>query len=148
MVMTGVNKDQDGEPTNDMRVVDFHKNNYGPITAQIVLRWHNGVFVPVAGATVDQAERDQRAEEVYMDILQTLTIQNQDLATGKNAENYAPKMISDHPRCKTFSEPDMEKAQRRLLDANKIHIVTEGPPSRQRKRIKPGPRPSGMQEPM
>jgi RecA-family ATPase len=149
IVMKGIdNKDEHGEPTNDMRVIDFHKNNYGPITAQIVLRWECGVFVPVVGATAGQVERNQRANEVYLEVLHLLVDQGHDLSANKQGGNYAAHKIWDHPKSKEFVKAEMEKAQQRLLDENKIHILREGPPAKQRLRIKPGPRPAGDQEPM
>ena len=51
-----------GEPTTDMRVLEFRKNNYGPVSSTIVLRYQNGLFLPVDGADADRAERNQRAE--------------------------------------------------------------------------------------
>jgi RecA-family ATPase len=143
----GVNV-KDGEPEGNRRVIEFRKNNYGPISEDMVLEYRNGLFVPVTGTTVDQAERNQRAEDVYLSVLQKLTSQNQDLGTSKHSSNYAPAKIVSHPSASSFRKQDMEAAQQRLLDANKIHIVEAGPPSARRKLVVPGPGPEPGQEPM
>ena len=61
--------ESDDEPTTDMRVLEFRKNNYGPVSSTIVLRYQNGLFLPVEGADANMAERNQRAEEVYLEVL-------------------------------------------------------------------------------
>jgi RecA-family ATPase len=151
MVLSGVEKDDyDGnEPMNDMRVMKFHKNNYGPLSDQIVLRWQNGLFIPVVNTTADQAERHARAEEVYLTVLHVLIGQGHDLSANKKSGTaFAATMIAVHSLAKDFLPKEMEAAQQRLLDANKIHIATEGPPSKPRKRIMPGPGPKPEEEPM
>jgi RecA-family ATPase len=126
---------QDGEPKGHRRGIEFRKNNYGPISEEIVVEYRNGLFLPVTGTTVDQAERYERAEETYLKVLQKLIDQNQDLSASKNSNNYVPTMISEHPEGGSFSKKEMEEAQQRLLDANKIHIADVGPDSRKRKKI-------------
>jgi RecA-family ATPase len=37
------------EPDQDLRQLEFMKNNYGPLAQRILLRWKNGVFVPEPG---------------------------------------------------------------------------------------------------
>ena len=45
--MRGV-KPEAGEPVDhDLREVVFKKNNYGPISESIILRWTDGLFLPV-----------------------------------------------------------------------------------------------------
>jgi hypothetical protein len=60
---------------------------------------------------------------------------------------YAAKKIAAHRLAKDFIPAEMENAQQRLLDANKIWIKTEKPgTSKERKRIKPGPRSSNASD--
>jgi RecA-family ATPase len=138
--ITGV-KNQDGEPEGDLRVISFKKNNYGPVTEEIVVRYQNGLFVP-ANTTVDQAARAEQADEVYLTVMRLLIDQNRDLSPSPASPDYAPKLISEHPGSKPFRKQDMEQAQQRLLNTNQIHIKTSaGPPSRQKKLLVPGPAP-------
>jgi hypothetical protein len=126
---------QDGEPKGHRRGIEFRKNNYGPISEEIVVEYRNGLFLPVIGTTVDQAERHERAEETYLRVLQKLIDQNQELSASKNSNSYVPTIIAERPDSEGFSKKDMEAAQQRLLDADKIHIADVGPESRKRKRI-------------
>jgi RecA-family ATPase len=147
-VLKGV-KPANGEPQDtDLRVMEFRKNNYGRVSESVVLRYQGGVFVPVVGTSAEQAERHHRAEEVYLRVLKKLTDQNQDLGTSRTAQNYAPAKISADPSATGFSRADMEAAQQRLIDQHRIHIATEGAPSRERKRVRLGPGPDPADEPM
>jgi RecA-family ATPase len=143
-------KEERGEPTTDMRVLECRKNNYGPITERILLRYQNGLFLPVLGATVDMAERHQQAEEVYVEILRLLVGQGHDLSANKKSGNaYAVAMVYQHTKGKFFVDRnEVEAAQQRLLDANKIHIEEQGSASKKRKRILPGPGPEQGVGPM
>ena len=134
--------ESDDEPTTDMRVLEFRKNNYGPVSSTIVLRYQNGLFLPVEGADANMAERNQRAEEVYLEVLKLLISQGQVCSASKRGGEYAAAKIFAHRQAKGFLELEMENAQQRLLDANKIHIVEDGPSSKRRARIVPGPKPS------
>jgi hypothetical protein len=135
----GVKDDEEGEPEGDVRVIQFRKSNYGRLTEEVVVKWHNGLFVPI-NTTVDQVAKDAEADAKYLEVLKILTDQNQDLSPAKNSPSYAATMISDHPQAPPFRKKDMEAAQQRLLNANKIHIADHGPPSRPQKRIVLGPR--------
>jgi hypothetical protein len=54
--------------------------------------------------------------------------------------NYAPTMIARHTTARGCKRTELEAAQQRLIDTNKIHVKTVGPPSKQRKYIFAGPR--------
>jgi hypothetical protein len=43
--LKALNED-DGKESNDLRVLEFKKANYGPISESIVLRWRNGLYLP------------------------------------------------------------------------------------------------------
>ncbi len=49
--------------------------------------------------------------------------------------SHAPKVMASHPDAKGVSKKDLVAAQQRLLDAGKVQIVEEGPPSRRYKRL-------------
>lgn len=135
------------ERDTNLRILEFKKNNYGPVSESILLRYENGLFVPVMGKTATQAERDLEAEDIYLSVLTKLIGQNQDLGADKHGSNYAPAKIAAHPDANGFSRPEMEAAQQRLLDAGKIHIKDTGPPSKRRKYIFPGPDPDADEVP-
>src|SRR5262249_53691062 len=61
-------------PDNNLRELTFLKNQYGEIGEKIVLRWHDGLYLPDPGmATLDQAEHEAKAEMVFIDVLKRLT---------------------------------------------------------------------------
>jgi RecA-family ATPase len=136
----GDKNEENGEPKGSLRKIEFMKNNYGPDSESIVVKYEYGLFVQVVGATVDEVARRLKAEEIYLKILELLTSQHQNLGLHNNTTNYAPKRIANHPDAKTlgFSLKEMEDAQQRLLDANKIRIEEVGFDSKKRQYIRPG----------
>jgi hypothetical protein len=125
-----------------LRELQFLKNQYGPRSETIVLRYQNGLFLPVTGpSTLDQAARDQIVDDTYIKALRHFTNQGHDLGIYPTAPNYAPKCILRYPDVCDVRMQELEVAQQRLLDAEKIHIVTVGPPSKQRKYLRPGSEP-------
>jgi RecA-family ATPase len=146
--LKGVKPEGDEPIYTSRRVLEFKKNNYGPIAESIVLRYERGLFLPDAGTTAEQAERKQRAEDIYLLVLKKLTNQNQDLGVSKNSPNYAPTKIAADPAAREFRRQDMEAAQQRLLDQHRIHIEEVGPASKRRKRVLLGAAPNPDEVPM
>jgi RecA-family ATPase len=55
----------DEQPDSDLREIVLKKNNYGPVSKSIVLRWQNGLFLPLAAVTSRQGRtRKQRGKSV------------------------------------------------------------------------------------
>jgi RecA-family ATPase len=135
--LKGVKPENGEEPDKDLRLLEFKKNNYGPVSESVPLRYENGLFLPVTGETIDQAVRDQQVDEVYLRVLQTLHEQNQDVGPSPGP-NYAPALIARHTAAKGCTKKELVAAQQRLLDINRIHVREVGPPSRSRKYIVPG----------
>src|SRR6516162_226185 len=68
--MKGVKPEAGEQPDNDLREIVFKKNNYGPISDSIVLRYSNGLFLPVPGATtLDKAAHDAKADDLFLTLL-------------------------------------------------------------------------------
>jgi RecA-family ATPase len=140
-----VRVDDNGEPGDtNLRTLEFRKNNYGPVSEAIPLRYQNGLFLPVAQSEADREARDQMADEVFLTVMKKLLDQGQDLMEANNSKNSASTKIFEHPSARPFSKRDMEAAKQRLLDADKIHIAkTDGPPTKAKKILRLGPRPPG-----
>jgi RecA-family ATPase len=134
---------EDEAPDSNLRVLEFHKNQYGPVSDSIFLKYQNGLFLPHHGETVANVERRQQAEAVFLAVLTKLTSQGQDLSPSKNAPHtYAPAKIAEHPDAAGFRRHELEAAQQALLDANKIHIADPvGRKGKERKYVRPGPKP-------
>jgi RecA-family ATPase len=122
------------QPDGDLRVLQFLKNNYGRLGGSIVLRYREGLFVPEAGASLDQAAREQRIEEIFLDVLRKLIDRDHYVGPYKGP-TYAPALVAQHPAGKAYRSDEYANAMARLLDAGKVRIVTSGPPSRQRSRL-------------
>jgi RecA-family ATPase len=131
-VMSSVNQ-KDGVAGEGLKKIEFHKNQYGTIQATIFVRFENGLFMPVAGAsTANEAERMQRAEDLYLTFLERFTTQNQ-ILFPKRGPNCAATKFAEQPEAVAagLKFRDFNTAQQRLLDAGKVAIVPFGSPSRQ-----------------
>jgi RecA-family ATPase len=62
--------DKEQEPDPDLRMLEFKKNNYGPVSESIHLRYQNGLFLPVNELDpVARAARADAADAVIIDQL-------------------------------------------------------------------------------
>lgn len=128
-------EDQD-EDASGLRALEFLKNNFGPSGDSIAVRWRDGVFVPVgngAGA-LDRLAAEQHADIVFLGLLDRYTREGRNV-TSKSGTAYAPKLFSLEPEAKGIGKDALDAAMRRLFAADKLHLITEGPPSRQRSRL-------------
>jgi RecA-family ATPase len=68
-------KAADGEqPDNDLRELEFKKNQYGPTAETIVLRYQRGLFLPLPGVTsLDKATQDAKADDIFLDLVRRFT---------------------------------------------------------------------------
>jgi RecA-family ATPase len=134
--MKGV-KPADGEqPDNDLREIEFKKNQYGKISDSIVLRYQAGMYLPVPGASLDKLAREAKAEEIFLELLRRLTAENR-LVSDKKSSAYAPAVFAreDEARKAGITSPDFAEAMRRLFAAKKIWNEPCGRPSRPSYRI-------------
>jgi hypothetical protein len=58
-----------------------------------------------------------------------------------HSSNYAPTVIADHPDGQPYMRASYKAAMERLLNAGKIHVEEEGPPSRRTSFLALGPAP-------
>jgi RecA-family ATPase len=135
------------QPDNDLRELEFKKNQYGPTAETVVLRYSRGLFLPVAGiSNLDKLARETRVDEIFLRGLQQIVQQGRDAMVGMTSGEFASTLIADLPDVKKecLRKNELTHAMNRLLAANKIHIgKTSGPPSKAKKCLRPGPQPSG-----
>jgi RecA-family ATPase len=139
--LTGVKAESGEQPDNDLRQLEFKKNQYGPTAETIVLRYQRGLFLPVAGASsLDKMAAERRAEETFMTLLAKFTQQGRNVSDKQTSNNYAPTMFAKESAAKSqaIRKPDLEAAMRRLFDANKIHVDNYGRPSKPASKLKAG----------
>jgi DNA polymerase len=138
--MRGV-KPEAGEPLDtDLREIVFKKNNYGSISESIVLRWSNGLFLPVSGAPADQAAKEAIAQEVFLEMLLRLRAQNR-YVSDKPSANYAPATFAKEQETRRagLTKNDLARAMRLLFQRNVIwnEPVDDKPSRRASYRIAP-----------
>jgi RecA-family ATPase len=135
-------KAADGEqPDNDLRELEFKKNQYGPLTEPIVLHYQRGLFLPVASAsTVEKAATEAKAEALFLELLAQYGQQGRSV-NDRPGPAYAPVLFAEERKAKSarVKKIALAEAMRRLFDANRIHVETSGPPSKQRLQLVPGP---------
>jgi len=127
-------KASDGElPDNDLRELQFLKNQYGPRGENIVLRYQRGLFLPEAGiSNLDRASRAAKAEELFMDLVDRFSLQNRTTSDKANANNYAPTLFAQEKVAKDqgIKKADFEQAMRSLFSAGRLTMEQYGKPSR------------------
>jgi RecA-family ATPase len=132
-------KPTDGEqPDNDLRELEFKKNQYGPLGERVVLRYRSGLFLPEPGMmNLDKAARESKAEEVFVDLLKRFTDDGRNVSDKPTSNNYAPKVFAQEAEAKKVSlrKVDLEGAMRRLFSDRKIYIEHYGRPARPASRV-------------
>jgi RecA-family ATPase len=135
-------KIEDGdEPDQDLRVLDFMKSNYGPVTESLTLRWRNGVFIPEPKTgSLEKLAAQAKAEHVFLKLLERLTTEGRRVGE-KPGHSYAPSKFAREPEAKSagLKKEALAEAMRRLFAEKKIQVETYGKPSNPHYRIAAGP---------
>jgi RecA-family ATPase len=134
-------KASDGEQSdNDLRELEFKKNQYGPRGENIVLRYQRGLFLPEGGiSNLDKASRAAKAEEVFMDLLRRFTAEGRNVSENKNAPTYAPAKFEREEEAKKLrlKKAELEHAMRDLFRTQKLRVEPYGKASLGRQRLTP-----------
>jgi hypothetical protein len=77
---------------------------------------------------------DQKVDDLFLALLGRFNEQNQSVG-AKSGTTYAPARFAEHPDAAGTDSKGFAKAMQRLLDAKKIRIVEDGPPSRRRSHL-------------
>jgi RecA-family ATPase len=122
-------KQQEGqELTGNWREIEFLKNNYGPISSNVVVEYRNGLFLPVEGiANADAVQRAARAKDVFLILLDRFNKENRNVSANPSA-NYAPtRFVEEQEATKgMLTKDDLAGAMRALLAAKLIAQVPYG----------------------
>jgi RecA-family ATPase len=135
--MKSIKPEAGEQPNSDLRELVFKKNQYGPISETIVLRYKNGLFLPVPGMNnLDKAAREAKAEEVFLALLRRFARENR-IASDKPGTSYAPALFAkeDEAIKAGLSSKNLAAAMRELFKAEKIWNEPYGRPSRPSYRI-------------
>src|SRR5262249_54325602 len=76
---------------SNLREIHFKKNNYGPVSESIPLRYENGLFLPVEGTSFDTEVRHETAQKVFVMTLQRFTKENRTVSANPGP-TYAPTL--------------------------------------------------------
>jgi RecA-family ATPase len=136
--LKGVKAGDDEQPDNDLRELEFKKNQYGPLGETIVLRYQRGLFLPEGGiSNLDKLARESKADELFLDLLRRFAGQGRNVSDKPTAPNYAPTAFADDPAVKAIRvrKDDLKAAMARLFSAGKINVEDYGRPSRPASRL-------------
>jgi RecA-family ATPase len=132
LYMKSIQPEAGEQPTTDLREIIFKKNNYGPVGDTIIVRWREGLFLPVPGMTsLDRAAHEHEADQLFLQLLDRYTQQCKYTSNKVQSNNYAPTVFAKEPEARRrFRKEDFEGAMRRLFAANKIVVKPHGSPSK------------------
>jgi RecA-family ATPase len=131
--LKGVKPEPGEQPDGDLRELVFKKNNYGPVSENIALRYQNGLFLPIGGTSfLEKAAAEQTAEQLFLTLLARFTRQGRNVSDKATSHGYAPTTFAADPEAKAahVSKAAFADAMQRLFAADKIHVETYGRPSR------------------
>jgi len=133
-----INPEPGEQPDDDLRELIFKKNQYGRKSAAIVLRYHDGLFLPEKSMSgLDKVAHDTKADETFLDLLQRFVGEGRNVSHHPTSKTYAPTAFAAETEAKKHQlrKADFESAMRRLFEAKKIHVEDYGRPSRPYTRI-------------
>jgi RecA-family ATPase len=137
----GVKREQqEGEATesdHDLKEILWKKSNYGPVSESVVVRYQNGLFLPVAGvSSLDQLAMASQADDAFLAILKRLTKENR-FVSNKAGANFAPSVFAQESEAKKANagKDAMKAAMLRLFEAGVIYNLSYGKASRSSFRI-------------
>jgi RecA-family ATPase len=130
--LRGVKAASGEQPDNDLREIIFKKNQYGPISEKIVLRYQNGMFLPEPGVSFDRAEREAQADDVFLALLRRFISEGRKVCHKAQANNYAVTAFAKEPEALAIrlSRDELASAMRRLFAAGKLKAQPYGRPDR------------------
>lgn len=129
-------KDDGYEADPDARTLETMKANYGPTGGTIGLTWVNGVFAPDLPGE-GREERNAKAERVFLSLLAEFTNQGRRVSPN-NGVTLASKVFAEHPGSEGVSKKAFKAAMEKLLDAGRITVEEDGPPSKRRQYLARG----------
>jgi RecA-family ATPase len=141
MYLTSAKQEAGEQPDTDLRELQFRKNQYGPVAESIVLRYQRGLFLPEHGlSTVEQAARQQKAENSLIAAGKRLAGIGQELSPKPQAHAYAPNVIAKQPEAKGLRKAELVAALERLLqDGSRVQLETvRGGTTREKKVLRFG----------
>jgi RecA-family ATPase len=139
-------KNPDGEASS--RVLEVKKNNYGPVSARIVVEWDEGIYrLPKTATEYERQNTEKKIDDLFVTLIKRFDAQGRSVSHNKKAPNYAPAEFASLSEVKAqrINKKALIDSMERLFQDSRIEIVTEGSPSRQRSRLAVPTSPSNRQ---
>jgi RecA-family ATPase len=121
-VMKSAKPEEGEQPDTSLREIEFKKNQHGAKSESVIVRFENGMFLPVPGrGSFDQIARDVRAEEIFLELLHRLRGQNR-FVSDKPSVAYAPTVFAREEEAKReeITKANLTAAMIRLFATGKI----------------------------
>jgi RecA-family ATPase len=138
-------KDKEGKTfDDDSRILTVKKVQYAREGTVFRVRRKAGFFVyegREGGSTFDRAASAAKAETVFLTLLQAFEDQGRSVSPNPS-NSYAPIVFERESDADGVTKAALARAMSKLLKAKRIHIEPFGPPSRQRRKLTPGPAPT------
>jgi RecA-family ATPase len=125
MYLTSPKPESGEQPDSDLREITFKKNNYGPISDSLILRYRDGLFLPERGmSSLEAAAAEQTADHLFLTLLKKFAEQGRKVSHKPQPANYAPRLFAAEPEAKKLGRPKLafEQAMNRLFREGKIHV--------------------------
>jgi RecA-family ATPase len=136
--LKGVKASDGAQPDEDLRELEFKKNQYGPKGESIILRYQRGLFLPEAGISdLDKAARTAKAEVVFLELLRRFSAEGRNVSDKTNAPNCAPTAFAKEVEAQKYrlKKPELEQAMRALFKSQRIRVEQYDKPSLGRYRL-------------
>ena len=135
MWMHGVkSEDADGQPSNDIRVIEFLKNQYGRVDDSVTLRWKDGLYqIESKNSGYLSAAREDEINSLFLTLLRRFAREGRRVSPNPSV-TYAPTRFAEQEEAKTAkaSMKELRVAMERLLKNGKIVVKNWGPISKPR----------------
>jgi RecA-family ATPase len=135
--MKGANAEDGEQPDSDLRELHFKKNQYGTLSDRIILKYTNGMFLPVPGvASLDRLAQQERSQQIFLDLLQRFTCENRNVSS-KSGTTFAPALFAGQDEAKkaNLRKADLRQAMEQLFKDGRIWNEPYGRPSNQHYRL-------------
>jgi RecA-family ATPase len=120
------------EDEGGARILEFMKSNYSALAAPVKLVWREGLLVPESTLAslppIDRAALDQRARDVFVDLLRRYNKQDRTVSYKERSRNFAPNEFAAKDEAKALHKSLdqrkrlLRKAQEYLLDKGRIYV--------------------------
>jgi RecA-family ATPase len=136
--LKGIKAAEGEQPDNDLRELQFLKNQYGPKGETLVLRYQRGLFLPEAGmSSLDKVARDALVDSTFLMLLSQFDAQGRKVSDKPKSNNYAPAKFAEASAAKErkIKKLELVSAMERLFEAKKIRVEEYGKESNRHSHI-------------